>query len=344
MPAPLAAAIDSLLSGRALSFDQAQEVMRQVMAGTVPPPALAGFLIALRAKGETVDEIAGLASAMRAAATRVDAPEGAIDTCGTGGDRSGSFNISTAVALVAAAAGASVVKHGNRAVSGKTGSADVLEQLGVRADLPAAAAARCLRECRICFCFAPHYHPGMKHAMPARLDLGVRTVFNLLGPLSNPGHVRRQIVGVSNPALTATIAEVLLRLNHMHAWVVTGPDGFDEIALSGPTTVYEVLNGAVKRFTIDARDLGVEPADVGRLRADTPEQSAEIIRAVLAGHPGPARDVVAVNAGAALLVTGLAADLRDGIDRARRAIDSGAARKTLTAFACLSQELGATRP
>jgi len=336
--APHAALLDRLLAGRSLDRETAERLMDDLMAGEVPAAAAAGLLVALRAKGETDDELAGLAAAMRRAAASVPPlPDGAVDTCGTGGDGSGTFNISTAAALVVAACGVPVAKHGNRSVSSRCGSADVLEELGVPVDLPPAAAAAHVAEVGIGFFFAPRCHPAMRHVAPARRALGVRTCFNLLGPLTNPGRVRRQVVGVFAPDRLEQVARVLGMLGAERALAVHGHGGLDEFSLAGPTEVAEWRDGTVRRWTATPQDAGLAPATAAALRGGDAAVNAAIVRGVLAGRPGPARDAVLFNAAAALLVAGRADDLRDGVAMAAAAVDDGRAAAVLERWAAAAR-------
>jgi len=298
------------------------------MDGEATPVQIASLLVALRVRGETVDELVGAAQAMRDRMARVAVAGAVVDTCGTGGDGRDSFNISTAAALVAAGAGARVAKHGNRAASGKVGGADVLEALGVAIDLPAAGVATCLERAGIGFCFAPRFHAAMRFAAAPRRELGIRTLLNLLGPLANPAGAERQLVGVFAPEWTEPIAQALLRLGSRRALVVHGDDGLDEVSASGPTRVSEVADGAVRTYHLRPEDFGMRALD-GAPRATDAAASAAIIRDVLAGRPGPARAVVVVNAAAVLAVADVAADWADGVRRAERAIDEGRAREVL---------------
>jgi len=330
------AALAAVVEGRSLSVDEARLAMGAVMDGEATPAQLAALLVALRMRGETVEELAGFASAMRERVLKVEAPDGAIDVVGTGGDGSGTFNISTAAAFVVASTGVPVAKHGNRAITSWSGSADVLEALGVRIDHTADSAAASLREHGFAFLFAPGFHPAMKHAGPTRRELGIRTVFNLLGPLTNPAGATRQIVGVPRSELTEPIARALMLLGSARAWVVHGADGIDEISTTGHTKVSECRDGAVHTFYIHPSDFGLPKASAGDLRGGDAAQNAGIIRQLLGGQSGPHRDVVAFNAGAALFVAGKAPSVDEGIRAARSAIDSGAATATLAAMVRLS--------
>ena len=324
-----AEAIEQLLAGTPLTREQARTVMDQVMAGETTPVQVAGVLIALRAKGETVDEMAGFVDSMRAHATPLDLPAGAIDTCGTGGDRAGTFNISTAAALVAAGAGIPVAKHGNRAASSRCGSADVLEALGVDITLGADGVRRCIDAAGMGFCFAPTFHPAMRHAGPARRELGVRTVFNVLGPLANPGRVRRQALGVGAAPLAPLMIRVLQDLGHERALVFYGEDGLDELTTTGPSRVFQLTSGAVTDYQLDPRDLGLGRSQPADLKGGTPPENAELLRQVLQGERGPRRDVVLLNAAAAVLAAGRAEAWPDALEVAQESLDSGRARQVL---------------
>ena len=339
-----AAVLGELIAGRELTTERAEDLMRRIMAGEVPTAQLAGILVALRAKGETVGEITGLARAMRAASVRI-APRRAdlIDTCGTGGDGSGTFNISTATALVAAAMGCGVAKHGNRSVSSACGSADVLEELGVRIALEPEHVAALVDEIGIGFLFAPNLHPAMKHAMPARRELGVRTVFNLLGPLTNPAGARRQLLGVFDAGLCAPLAQVLAGLGAEKAFVVHGEGGFDEVSLSGPTHVAALADGAVRTFIFHPRDVGLEPCRAEDLRGGDAAVNAAIIRDILDGATGPQADVVALNAAFVAVLADLAADVPAGLALARGVLADGSARRVLEDLVSLSGSLAGGR-
>jgi len=322
------AALAAVVEGRTLSVEEAHAAMGAVMDGEATPAQLAALLVALRMRGETVDELTGFARAMRERVVRVEAPDGTIDTCGTGGDGSGTFNISTAAAIVAAAAGVPVAKHGNRAVTSASGSADVLEALGVPTDLGPSEAADALRRDRFAFLFAPAYHPAMKRAGPTRREIGVRTAFNLLGPLTNPAGARRQVVGVADPAVAAKVAEVLRALGVERALVVHG-DGLDELPLDGSGVIHEVGPDGVRRSTVDPVALGLAAASTTALRGGSAVENATVFEAVLEGRPGPRRDVVLLNGGAALLAADRVTSLADGVRLAAETIGSGAAREQL---------------
>ena len=323
-------ALSGLLDGHDLTREEARGVMGEVMAGEATPAQIAGFLVALRAKGETADEIAGCAEAMREHALVVrPTRDDLVDTAGTGGDGARTFNISTAAALVAATAGAAVAKHGNRAVSSACGSADVLEALGFELELPPERIARSIDELGFGFLFAPSHHPAMRHAASVRRELATRTVFNVLGPLTNPAGARSQIVGVYEPGLVRTIAEVLARLGARRAFVVHGAGGVDELSPVGPNLVCEVVGGRVRERTVDPLDLGVARCAREDLRGGTPEENAAAIRDVFAGANGGRRSAILLNAAGAIAAGGLARDLAEGLAHAREALESGAAAKRL---------------
>ena len=316
------AALATIVDGGSLSTEDAHRAMGAVMDGEATPAQLAAMLMGLRMRGETVDELAGFALAMRERVLRVEAPDGAIDVVGTGGDGSGTFNISTTSALVAAAAGVPVAKHGNRAMTSRAGSADVLDALGIRIDHDAASAAQALRDVGFAFMFAPSFHPAMKHAGPTRREIGVRTAFNLLGPLTNPAGTRRQLLGVGDGATAERIAEVVRRLGTERTFVIHG-DGVDELPLDGSGVAYIVANDTVQRHPIDAAALGFKRAATSRLGGGSPADNARITEAVLHGEPGIQRDVVLLNAAAALLVAGVVGQMEEGIERAALTIDAG---------------------
>jgi anthranilate phosphoribosyltransferase len=319
------AAIARVIGGGSLSRDEAQAAMGEVMEGAATPAQLAGLLLALRMRGETVDELAGFALAMRARVVPVVAPTDAIDTCGTGGDGSSTFNISTAAALVVAASGLPVAKHGNRAVTSASGSADVLEALGIPIDHGPHAAAEALTRDGFAFLFAPAYHPAMRHAGPVRRELGVPTCFNLLGPMTNPAGVRRQVIGVADPAAAERMARVLHALGAERAFVVHG-DGVDELPLDGSGVIYDVSPTGVRRRSVNSDTLGLVKASSAELRGGSAADNAAIIEAVVGGERGPRRDVVLLNAGTALMAGGRATSLRQGVVMAAATIDGGQAR------------------
>lgn len=340
-------AIAQILDGQSLSAQEAEHVMDEIMGGQATPAQIAGFLIALRTKGETVHEITGCARAMRRAATRVQPnSQTLVDTCGTGGDRAGTFNISTTAAFVVAGAGLRVAKHGNRSVSSKSGSADVLKALGVNLELTPEQVAACIDEVGIGFLFAPKLHPAMKHAIGPRRELGVRTVFNILGPLTNPANAQAQLLGVYAPELTEVLARVLQELGSTAAYVVHGHGGLDELTTTGPNRISRFGVGKhadeVITETLDARDVGLGLATHDALRGGTPEDNAHITRNILSGADrGPRRDVVLLNAGAALLVGDQANTLFEGVSMAAESIDSGSALRQLDALIALSRRFAA---
>jgi len=320
-----------LVEGQHLSRQEAQAAMLEIMEGEMSPVLMAAFLVALRMKGETVEEITGFAEAMREKMTAVrPKARPLVDTCGTGGDRIKTFNISTAAAFVAAGAGAAIAKHGNRAVSGVCGSADVLEALGIRLEQTPQQIADCIDEVGIGFMFAPSLHPAMKHAMPVRREMGIRTVFNLLGPLANPAGAQAQVLGVYSPALTECHAQVLRNLGSEKALVVHGLEGLDEISTTGPTQVSELADGEVRTRRISPEDFGLRKANIEDLRSGAnPQENAAMVVEVLEGKPGPRRDIVLLNAAAALIAAGKAAGFPRGLEIAAEAIDSGRARAKL---------------
>jgi anthranilate phosphoribosyltransferase len=322
-----------LLDGQDLTRGEAREAMNTIMSGEATPAQIGGFLVALRLKGETADEIAGCAEAMRAHVLAVrPRREDLVDTAGTGGDGGRTFNISTAAALVAAAAGAGVAKHGNRAVSSNSGSADVLEALGFNLELPAERIAESIDTLGFGFLFAPTHHPAMKHAAPVRKELAARTVFNVLGPLTNPAGARAQVVGVYSPDLVKTLAEVLATLGARRAFVVHGAGGIDELSPAGPNLVCEVVDGGVREREIDPLELGIERCAPEDLRGGSPEENAAAIREVFAGGNGGRRDAILLNAAGAIAAGGHAEDLREGLELARKAVESGAAAERLEAL------------
>src|SRR5687768_1835101 len=326
--------LERLVRHEDLTTDEAAGVMREVMEGRAPATSLAALLAALVMKGERPAEIVGFARTMREHSVKLSQPAGEVfDTCGTGGDRSGTFNISSAAAVVVAATGVKVAKHGNRSVSSRCGSADLFEQLGVNVAAAPSLVERTLHDANIAFFFAPTFHPSMRHAGPTRRELGIRTAFNLLGPLTNPAGATRQIVGVPRSELTELLARALMLLGSTRAWVVHGADGIDEISTTGYTKVSECRNGAVHTFYVHPADFGVAKAAPGDLKGGDAVENAAIITAVLNGTPGAARDVVLLNAGAALFVSGRAGSVAAGIATAAEAIDSGAPRRTLEQMA-----------
>jgi anthranilate phosphoribosyltransferase len=328
--------LNQLVRGESLTESEASRAMELIMRDEATPIQIAGFIVALRVKGESVEELAGLARTARALATPIDVDGDLLDTCGTGGDGSGSFNISTLAAIVAAACGARVAKHGNRAASSTCGSADVLEALGVRIDLPPSGVAACIREAGIGFLFAPIFHPSFRYASQPRKELGVRTVFNVLGPLCNPAGARRQALGVPEPRLAEKMAEVLVRLDVERA-LVFHADGLDELSTVGPSLVIELLDGGRRAYQLDAVELGLPRASREDLRGGGPAENAVIAREILEGAAGPRRDVVLLNASAALRAAGLARDWKEGLSLAAEAIDRGAAAGVLERWAGISQ-------
>lgn len=324
-------ALQTLIEGRDFSYEEMLSVMRQVMGGELTSAQVAGLLMALRIKGETVDEIAAAAEVMRSLATKVTIKntQHLVDTCGTGGDGIQTFNVSTAGAFVAAAAGASVAKHGGRSVSSTCGSIDVLEALGVNVNLTPEQVAASVDEIGIGFMFAPNHHSAMKHAAPVRRELGVRTMFNLLGPLTNPAGAKRQVMGVFHRDLTGLLAGALQRLGSEHVMVVHGADGMDEISFTGDTYVAELKNGEVKQYTVNPTQFGLPLHQLDTIQVQNAEESKAMVLDVLSGKLGPARDIVLLNAGAAIYVAGVAESLAAGIEKAKQVIDSGAAMDKL---------------
>jgi len=331
--------IDKLTRHEDLTSDEAAAAMAEVMEGRCPPAHIAGLLIGLAMKGERPAEIVGLARTMRATAVHLGRRfDDVFDTCGTGGDRSGTFNISSCAALVIAACGVRVAKHGNRSVSSLSGSADVFEALGVRVTAPAAVVERCLADAGVGFFFAPTFHPSMRHANQVRKDLGVRTAFNLLGPLTNPAGATRQIVGVPRPDLTELLARSLMLLGSERAWVVHGADGIDEISTAGYTKISECRQGTVNTFYLHPANVGLSKTSHSALKGGNAQENAQILSRILDGERGAPRDVVLLNAGAGLLIAGHVSSVEEGIDRAAKAIDNGDARKTLDRLVTLSTE------
>ena len=334
----LTAAIETVASRRDLSREQAAAVLDRIMAGEASEAQIAAILIGLRTKGETEDEVAGLAETMRRLATPVSPGRtDLVDTAGTGGGRT-TFNISTTAALIAAGAGCAVAKHGNRSATGLSGSADVLEALGARLDLGPDGVARAIDETGFGFMFAPAHHAATRHVVPVRKALGVRTIFNLLGPLTNPAGARRQLVGVADPAALDLVAGALARLDTDRALVVSSADGLDEISTSGPTHVVEVEGDSLRRYVVEPADVGLPVAPPEAVSGGTPEENAVIVRAILAGEPGPRRDIALLNAGAAIYAAGSVGTLAEGVDAARAAVDDGSAARTLDAYLALTAE------
>jgi anthranilate phosphoribosyltransferase len=335
----LTRAIDALASGDDLAQEEAAGVLAEIMAGNASETQIAAFLIALRTKGETVEELAGLAGTMRALATPVPCDRGdLVDTAGTGGGRP-TFNVSTTAALIAAGAGCALAKHGNRSATGLSGSADVLEALGARIDLAPDAVARCIDQAGFGFMFAPAHHQATRFVVPVRKELAVRTIFNFLGPLTNPAGARRQLIGVSDPAYIERMAGALARLGVDRALVVSSEDGLDEMSTSAPTHVVEVNGDAIERYVVAPQDVGLERSAPEAVTGGSPEVNAATTRAILAGEPGPARGLALFNAGAAIYAAGLADSLREGVEAAREAVDSGAALRTTDAYLELSRQL-----
>ncbi|MBX3522992.1 MAG: anthranilate phosphoribosyltransferase [Xanthobacteraceae bacterium] len=330
------ALIGKVATGAQLSQEESAHAFDKMMSGEATPSQMGAFLMGLRIRGETVDEIAGAVATMRSKMTTVDAPANAVDVVGTGGDAAGSYNISTCAAFIVAGAGVPVAKHGNRALSSKSGAADVLAALGVNIELRPEGISKCIREAGIGFMFAPSHHPAMKHVGPTRVELGTRTIFNLLGPLSNPAGVKRQMVGVFARHWIEPLAKVLAQLGSEKAWVVHGSDGLDEITTTGPTHVAELSNGKVKLFDISPADVGLKPSQPGELKGGEAIYNAEALRAVLDGQMGPFRDVALFNAAAALLVAGKADTLKDAAALAEKSIESGAAKARLEKLVSVS--------
>ena len=330
-------AIKKVIAGEDLLGHEMKDVMNQIMTGQCTDSQIGGFLVGLRIKGETVAEIAAAASVMRELSETVSADmDHLVDTAGTGGDTTGSFNISTAAAIVAAGGGARVAKHGNRSMTSKSGSADVLEAAGVKLDIGPHTIANCIEQVGVGFMFAPLHHSAMRHAIGARKELAVRTIFNVLGPLTNPAAAPNQVIGVFSDDLLDTMAEVLLTLGSKHVMVVRSEDGMDEISISAPTNVVELNDGHIKRYQIAPSDFGMSLATLDDLRVDSPEHSLQVIQNVLDNQPGPAFDVVCLNAGAALYVSGVAESHQAGVELARAAIKHGKAKEVLNRLIAVS--------
>ncbi|NOZ09621.1 MAG: anthranilate phosphoribosyltransferase [Gammaproteobacteria bacterium] len=333
-------AIQTVVEKKDLSADDMRKVMRTIMSGEATPAQIGGFLVGLRMKGETIDEIAAAAEVMRELSTKVkvDGPH-LVDTCGTGGDASGSFNVSTASAFVVAAAGGKVAKHGNRSVSSKCGSADVLEAAGVKLDITAEQVAECVNKIGVGFMFAPMHHSAMKHAIGPRREMAVRTLFNVLGPLTNPANTPSQVIGVFSADLTEPLAQVLAQLGSNHVLVVHADDGMDEISIGAQTRVSELKGGRVSTYNIKPEDFGLQQTDSAQIRVNDATQSLAMIKGVFNNEAGPARDIVALNAGAAIYAAGLTDSLADGVSKAQEAIASGGAMEKLDALVELSNSL-----
>ena len=332
-------AIDIVVKGNSLNMEQASQVMNEIMEGQATPAQFGAFVTALRLKGETVHEIAGMAKVMREKAVPVKVKGPLVDTCGTGGDGTKTFNISTTAAFVVASTGVKVAKHGNRGMSSGCGSADVLDSLGVKYDIDAAGVERCLNEVGIGFMFAPRFHPAMKYAVNPRREIGIRTVFNILGPMTNPARAQSQLLGVFDDNLALKMAEVLGMLGCGHALVVHGEDGMDEITLGGKTTVCELKRGIVSRYHIDPDDFGFKRTGIDKLRGGSPKENSDILRCVLHGEKGAYRDITLLNAAAALVAADIARDLKEGVKLASEGIDSYAAMKKLDALRELTRIL-----
>ncbi len=333
-------AISDIVSGQSLSMEDAATVMAEIMEGEATPAQLGAFLTALSLKGETPEEMAGMARVMREKALHVTVEGPLVDTCGTGGDGKNSFNISTAAAFVAAGAGLKVAKHGNRAASGSCGSADVLEALGVKIDLPPEGVEQCINQVGMGFMFAPVFHPSMRHAAPVRREIGIRTVFNILGPLTNPAGAQSQLIGVAHAQLGKQMAEVLRLLGARRAIVAHGQDGLDELTLDGETQGWEVVGGQVRTWTISPEGAGLPSASLDQIRGGSKEENAATMRRIFQGASGPLRDVVLLNSAAVLLVGDEVEDIAQGVERAARVIDDGAALAKLESLVELSQRLG----
>ena len=321
--------IGHVAGGGQLTADDAYTAFDIMMSGNATPSQMGAFLMGLRVRGETVDELTGGARAMREKALMIEAPEDAIDTCGTGGDASGTLNISTATSLIVAACGVPVAKHGNRALSSKSGAADVLAALGVNIEADMGLVHKALWQAQICFLMAPRHHGAMRHVAGTRVELGTRTIFNLLGPLSNPARAKRQLIGVFAREWIEPMARVLANLGSEHVWVVHGSDGIDEITTTGPTAVAELKNGEVSTFDVSPDQIGLPLADPNDIKGGTAKENAAALTALLDGQPGPYRDIALINAAAALVIAGKAVDLAVGAARAADAIDTGKAKKTL---------------
>ena len=333
-------AISTLTEGSSLTQVNATEVMSEIMSGDATEAQIGAFLTALRMKGETPEEIAGMAITMRNKALRVETSFDLVDTCGTGGDRSNSFNVSTAAAVVVASAGVYVAKHGNRAASGTCGSADLLEALGVKIDLAPEGVKKCIETAGIGFMFAPIFHPAMKHVAKPRKEMGIRTVFNVLGPLTNPAGAKKQIIGIADRAQGELLARVLGLLGSEHAMIVHGEDGLDEITISGKTMVWEVKNSEIQSYVLDSKELGVSPNLLEQIKGESISDNVAMFRSVMEGQQGPCMDIVTLNAGAALYVAGVARSIKDGREIAEDCIKRGTARTKIDQLADISQSIG----
>jgi anthranilate phosphoribosyltransferase len=334
----LKALLGLVAKGQALSSEQAEQAFDIIMSGNATPSQMGAFLMALRVRGETVEEIIGAARTMRSKMLPIEAPAGAIDTCGTGGDAKGTLNVSTGAALVVAACGVPVAKHGNRALSSKSGAADVLTALGVDIEADMALVERALREANIGFLMAPRHHSAMRHVGPTRVELGTRTIFNLLGPLSNPARVKRQLLGVFAEDWVEPLAEVLKGLGHERAWVVHGADGLDELSTTGESQVTELKDGKLRSFTVTPEEAGLNRASLEDLKGGDAEHNAIVMRAMLDGEHGPFRNVVLYSSAAALIIAGKAEDLKSGVAQAAEAVDSGKAKATLAQLVAITNE------
>lgn len=330
--------MQKVATGASLTEDEIKDALETMMSGVATPVQMAAFLMALRVRGETIPEITGAAKLMRERMLPVEAPPNAVDIVGTGGDGHNTFNVSTCAAIVAAGAGIPIAKHGNRAVSSLSGASDVLTALGVKIDVSPIVISRSIAQAGVGFMWAPMHHSAMKHWAAARGELGIRTIFNLIGPLANPARVKRQIVGVFNAAWTEPVAEVLRNLGSEHAWVVHGSDGLDEITTTGRTRVTELRDGEIRNFEVGPEDAGLQSATLADLKGGDASVNAAAIRNLLAGEEGPFRDIVVLNAAAALIVGGKASDLREGAERAARAIDDGAAARALDTLVAVTNE------
>lgn len=334
MPVSLRDILLKLCHRQDLTRDEARDAFKHIMSGQAQDAQIGGLLVGLASKGTTVDELVGAAMVMREQVLPIptDHSQVILDTCGTGGDVRSTFNISTAAAIIAAAAGVKVVKHGNRSASGRIGSADVLEKLGIRLDLTPQQLSRCLSESNICFAFARYHHPAMQFVASARQALGIPTIFNLLGPLTNPGKARHQLLGVFTPELTDCLAAVLREMGSERAWVVHADDGLDELSTLGPTRVSELHDGAIRTWKLDPTELEIATAQLSDLQIQNIDEAAAALRGVLEGEPGPRRDISLLNAGAALVIAGVVEDLKEGVARAADAVDSDRAKNTLDAL------------